>query len=111
MAVPRIQSAFNGWGVPLTMIKITSSIVDYEKVEVRELISFSGVEQPLTAEALQTKPLETRSWEWLMIHTRTKIQISTGDLIEYEGKEYKVMFSKDYKRYGYFEYHLVENYE
>ena len=111
MPIPKIQFALNCWEVPLTMIKITSSIVDYQKIDAREEITFSGVEQPLTAEALRIKPLETRSWEWLMIHTKTSAEIFTNDLIKYDDKDYKVMFEKDYSLYGYYEYHLVKNYE
>lgn len=111
MSIPKIQFALDCWESPITLIKTTSSIVDYEKVENREEIVFKGVIQPLTAEALKLKPLETRSWEWLMIHTRTSAEIFTGDLIEYDGKEYKVMFEKNYSLNGYYEYHLVKNYE
>lgn len=93
------------------MTKVTSSIVDYEKVTTTEDVSFQGVVQPLTAEALKLKPLETRSWEWLMIHTKTSVEIFTGDLITYNGKQYKVIFEKDYSLNGYYEYHLVKNYE
>lgn len=111
MPIPKIQVALNGWESPITLVKITSSLVDYEKVTVRTEINFQGVVQPLTAEALQLKPLETRSWEWLMIHTRTSTEIFTGDLIEYNGNEYKVMFENDYSLNNYYEYHLVKNYE
>jgi hypothetical protein len=111
MPIPKIQTALNGWESPITLIKVTQSVVDYVTVETKENISFQGVIQPLTAEALQIKPLEMRSWEWLMIHTRINIELQTNDLIEYEGKQYKVMFAKDYSLNNYYEYHLVENYE
>jgi hypothetical protein len=111
MPIPQIQSAFNGWESPITMVKLTSSIVDYEKVSVREEIKFKGVVQPLTPEALKLKPLESRSWEWLMIHCKDGTAISTNDLIEFEGQEFKVEFRNRYKLNGFFEYHLVKNYE
>jgi hypothetical protein len=111
MPIPKIQVAFNGWESPIKLIKITSSIVEYEKVFTRAEVNFKGVVQPLTAEALKIKPLESRSWEWLMIHTRTSAEIFTNDLIEYNGKEYKVMFENNYNLNNYYEYHLVKNYE
>ena len=111
MSIPKIQFALNCWESPITMIKVTQSIVDMETVTSQEQISFKGVIQPLTGEALQIKPLEMRSWEWLMIHTRTSVEIETDDLIEYKGKQYKVMVEKDYSLNNYFEYHLVKNYE
>lgn len=63
MPIPKIQTALNGWESPITLIKVTQSVVDYVTVETKENISFQGVIQPLTAEALQIKPLEMRSWE------------------------------------------------
>ena len=111
MSLPKIQFALNCWQELITMIKVTQTEVDYETVNAEELITFKGVIQPLTAEALRIKPLETRSWEWLMIHTKTAVELSTGDLIELDGERYKVMFNKNYGRNGYYEYHLVKNYE
>jgi len=111
MSIPKIQFALNCWESPITMIKITQAIVDYQTVNTEEAITFKGVIQPLTAEALKVRPLEERSWEWLMIHTRTSVELATGDLIEYNGKKFKVMFEKDYSLNGYYEYHLVKNYE
>ena len=111
MSLPKIQFALNCWESPIDMIKITQSNVDGDLVNTEEVISFRGVIQPLTGEALRIKPLEMRSWEWLMVHTRINIELQTNDLIEYEGKQYKVMFEKDYSLNNYFEYHLVKNYE
>lgn len=111
MSLPKIQFALNCWEEQITMIKVSQSIVDYKTVNTEVTINFKGVVQPLTAEALRIKPLEMRSWEWLMIHTRIGVELSTNDLVRFDGKEYKVMFDKNYERYGYFEYHLVEDYE
>lgn len=111
MGLPKIKIALNGWESNITLNKITSSIVDYQKVDVIEQISFKGVIQPLTSEDLKLKPLESRSWEWLMIHTRIFSELETNDLIEYDGKKFKVMMKKDYDLNGYYEYHLVKNYE
>lgn len=110
MPIPKIQFALNCWQSPITMIKVTQSIVDMETVNTEEEISFRGVIQPLTAEALKIRPLEERSWEWLMIHTRVSVELFTNDIIELEGKRYKVMFEKDYSRNNYFEYHLVRQF-
>ena len=111
MAIPKIQVALNGWESAITMIKITPSNVDGEIINTGTEINFNGVVQPLTAEALRLKPLESRSWEWLMIHTRVEIELKTNDLVNYKGSDFKVMAKKDYSENGYYEYHLVRNYE
>jgi len=110
MTIPKIKYAFNGWESPIKLYKITSTIVDYEKVNIKVEFNFKGVIQPLKNEDLKIKPLESRSWEWLMIHTRIALELETSDIIEYNGKEYKIMAKKNYRLNGYFEYHLVENY-
>jgi hypothetical protein len=110
MPIPKIQFALNCWESPIDMIKISQSNVDGDIINIETVISFKGVIQPLTGEALRIKPLEMRSWEWLMIHTRTGVEIFTNDLIEYEGKKYKVMEEKNYSLNGYYEYHLVKDY-
>ena len=111
MGLPKIKIALNGWEYNIILNKVTSSFVDYQKVDTLEQISFKGVIQPLTSEDLKLKPLESRSWEWLMIHTKTFNELETGDLVEYKGKKFKVMMKKDYDLNGYYEYHLVKNYE
>ena len=110
MAIPKIQIALNGWESEIVMIKITQSNVDGEIINAETEINFQGVVQPLTAEALRLKPLESRSWEWLMIHTRVEVEIATNDLISYKGKKFRVMEEKDYSENGYYEYHLVKKY-
>jgi hypothetical protein len=111
MPIPKIRTALSGWQSPITLIKITQTNVDGDITDSETEITFQGVVQPLTPEALKIKPLEERSWEWLMIHTKTGAEISTNDLIGYNGKKYKVMFENDYVLNGYYEYHLVKNYE
>tara|TARA_R110000824_G_scaffold132388_2_gene294852 strand:+ start:268 stop:603 length:336 start_codon:yes stop_codon:yes gene_type:complete len=111
MSIPKIQFALNCWQSPITLTKVTSTIVDYVKVTNNTDITFKGVIQPLTPEALKLKPLETRSWKWLMIHTGIDAEIETNDLLEYEGEQFKVMFKNDYSLNNYFEYHLVKNYD
>ena len=111
MGLPKIQIAFNCWEEDINLIKITSSIVDYVKVETLEEISFKGVVQNLKSEDLKLKPLESRSWKWKMIHTRTYSELETEDLVKYKGERFKVMSKNDFESSGYFEYHLVKNYE
>ncbi len=110
MPIPQIKVAFNGWESPISLVKITKTIVDFEPVETTETLEFKGVVQPLTPEALKRKPLESRSWVWLMIHTKTAIELNTGDLIIRDGKRFEVEFKNDFELYNYFEYHLVEDF-
>ena len=42
MPIPKIQNAFNGWESPITMIKVTQSIVDMETITVKEDYSLNN---------------------------------------------------------------------
>ena len=108
--MPQIASAFNGWQQSITIEKITSSIVDFKRVEAATVIEFKGPVQPLKTQDLAIKPIETRAWQWLMIHTKDNIELKVGDKITYDSLKYKVMNKNNYKLNGYFEYHIVEEF-
>lgn len=110
--MPQMRITLNGWQVPITLERITQDIVEGDKVETKELISFQGVVQPLKDEALQFKPEGLRNWEWLWIHAQSgSLNLNTNDKIIFNNKRYKVMSIKDYSLNGFIEYELVRDYE
>lgn len=110
--IPRIQFALKGWQSQITLKKIQQAIVGgYLQNTTTSIISFKGVLQPLKPQALMLKPLETRAWKWYTIHTSENVSLAINDLVDYGGKEFKVMEKIDYSLNGFFEFHLVENYD
>lgn len=110
--MPNMADTLTGWEVPLTLIKITQSIVDGDRVENKQTINFLGVWQPLRDEQLQFKPENIRSWAWYWIHAKSgTLDLKTGDKIEFNNIRYKVMARKDYKLNGYIEYEVIEDYQ
>ena len=111
-AMPQLKAVFTGWPVPITLQRITQTIVNGLRSQSKETISFKGVIQPLSKEELDLKPEGQRSWEWLQIHaTAGETNLKTNDIIEYVGDDYKIMAKKDYTLNGYIEYHMVRDYE
>ena len=109
MSMPSFKGVtFSGWSKPLTLVKITSSIIDGEKQDIKSPITFRGVIQPLKAQELQAKPLDMRSYKWLQIHTTTEQSLSDGEQIIYNGITYKILGVYDYILNGFYEYHCVE---
>ena len=109
---PQMANTLNGWEVPISIIKITQSIVDGDVVKGEEQIDFMGVWQPLRDEELQSKPEGQRSWEWYWIHAKSgALNLQTQDKIKFQGKRFKVMAVKDYSLNGFVEYHIVRDYE
>lgn len=108
--MPQMGLAFTNWFNDISLVKITTTIDDYEAVNSEEVITFKGVIQPLQPEALKLKPEEQRSWNWLQIHCLPDVILKTGDKILYNDVRFKVMAYKNYKLNNYIEYHLVEDY-
>ena len=110
--MPNMAETLTGWEVPLTLIKITQSIVEGDAVKTETKINFMGVWQPLRDEQLQFKPEGQRSWEWVWIHAKSgTLNLKTQDKVIFNSKRYKVMAVKDYSLNGFIEYELVRDYE
>ena len=110
--LPQLNRQVESWGVPITLTKITQKIVDGDKVETKQDITFRGVVQPLKPEDLQFKPEGLRSFEWLQIHCLSgALNLQTNDKIVFNNKRYKVIDIKDYSLYSYIEYHCCKSYE
>lgn len=110
--MPRIQTRFGGWETLITLMKVTQMVDDItgEIVNIKTPIVFNGVVQPLGNKELMTKPTEQRSWQWLQIHTKSEQALDNNDVISYLGKNYQIRAQNSYNDYGYYEYHLVEQY-
>jgi hypothetical protein len=110
--MPNVSNAITCWASNITLIKITQSIVDFEKHTEKEEISFVGVIQPLKAEVIKYDRDGQHSWEWLQIHSFSgSLNLKTTDRIQINGTIYKVMGIFDYSRNGYIEYNIVKDYQ
>lgn len=108
--VPQVGGAMLNWFQPNVFTRITTEDKGFQVVETREEINFIGVVQPLNGRELEMKPEGQRMWEWLTVHAQPTLVLLPDEVIEYLGKKYRVMRQKNYKIYGYVEYHLVEDY-
>jgi hypothetical protein len=109
--MPQMSAAFAGWKVPLTLLKISQSVVDGLTVNTATTLKLVGTWQPLAPEEIKLKPDDQRSWEWIDLHIEgTTVYFVTNDRIVRNGLRYKVMGSKDYSLNNYTEYHLIRDY-
>ncbi|MEZ5691191.1 MAG: hypothetical protein R3D71_05965 [Rickettsiales bacterium] len=107
-----MNRTFGKWMLPVTLNIITQNIEDGLVVERVRKIDFKGMIQPLSAEKMESKPEGWRSWQWLQIHAVAGIlNLSTNDIIDYDGIKYKIMSVYDYSLNGFIEYHCVRDYE
>lgn len=110
--MPQMAETLTSWLLPLTLIRVTQSIIDGFAQFKEEEIKFQGVWQPLKDEQLQFLPENQRSWEWIWIHAKASdLNLETADKVIFNNKRYKVMAVKDYSLNSFIEYQLVRDYE
>lgn len=112
---PIMGAAMAGWTSMLTFIKVTQSVIDGIVTDLRTPVRFQGVVQPLSDRKLYLKPEGQRSWTWLQVHAAVapscKVDLLPNDRIEWNGKIFKVMSEFDYSQNGFWEYHLVGDFQ
>lgn len=109
--MPNMANTLTGWEVPLTLIKITQSIVDGDVVFNETKTQFMGVLQPLRTEDLISKPEGQRSWDYYWIHTKDTLPFQTADKIEYSNVRYKITAIKNYGLNGFTELEVILDYQ
>lgn len=109
--MPQMASTLNGWEVPLVLIKITQNVVEGELVVSQQTFKFMGVWQPFSYQQLALLPEGQRDWSHYWVHTQTAIELNTADKFIFDNKRYKVIERKDYNLNGYYEYHVILDYE
>lgn len=108
--LPNLSNPIGKWFLPVNFILVTKTITAGEVVETETSSTFQGVVQNLNSKELQIKPEAQRGWTWKMIHALPSLQLNVDDIIKYENINYRVMNVKDWKEYGYMDYHIVVDY-
>lgn len=108
--LPDVSGAMLDYFQPMTFGVVSKSIVNFQVVEEMVEVTFQGVWQPFTERQLQMKPEGQRDLSWYWLHAEPGLILVPDQVVIYLGKQYRVMTSKDYRLYGYVEYHLVDDY-
>lgn len=109
--LPNVSEAMTNWFQPMIFNLITKETVNFLNKETSNLITFQGVWQPYTAQQLLILPEGQRAWKWFMLHAEISLILEPDQIVEYESVRYRVMLKKDYQKYGYIEYSLIEDYQ
>lgn len=108
--LPNMSQIIVGWFQPITFGVVTTTLVDFEKVENIEYVDTNGVVQPPRPEAIEIQPEGIRNWEWLEVHCLPNLQVNINEFIIYNGLRYKVMQKENFSAYGYVKYLILEAY-
>lgn len=109
--LPNMSETIKSWFLNLTfeIVERTMAGADYlVDWETKQTISVKGVVQPPSDRDLKILPEGSWAWEWLMLHCLPNTQIEVNQFVRYDNTVYKVMKKKDWSKYGYVRYYLLE---
>lgn len=108
--LPNMQGAMLDWFQILTFTQIKKVVENFNLIEKTYSTSFQGVKQPFTAQELMMKPEGQRSWKWFTIHAFPDLVLTTDEIINFGGENYRVMQKSDFTEYGYVMYQICQDY-
>lgn len=85
---------------PVILKRVTKTSVDFVESESDIESTIDAVVQPADPKRLNSDNIDW-SQENLQVHTKAVVDV--GQFIEYKSKDYKVVVSKNYSDYGYYD--------
>ncbi len=108
--LPQMTDTLNGWQLIQGFARVTKLLVEGRVQETETTISFQGVIQNLRSRDLLIKTEGQRDFNWKMLHTKTDVEFNVDDIVNYNNIRYRIMMKKNWVEYGYYEYHLMQDY-
>lgn len=111
-ALPNMSNTITGWFLDISFEYIKRTMEGAEWVESEPItVNTKGVVRPPSEQDLKIMPEGSWAWEWLQIHCLADVVLQPNQYVIYDNKKYKVMSKKDYTKYGYIKYTLLEAYK
>lgn len=109
-ALPNMSEVIKSWFLDITFEIVEREIGDSVDpvINVVKTINTRGVVRPPNDKDLKLLPEGAWAWEWLQIHCLPDVELDTNQFVRYDEKTYKVMSKKDWSKYGYMRYTLLE---
>ena len=110
--LPNMSSTLTSWFLNISFEIVERSMVGADWVEsAPKVINTKAVVCPPADKDLKILPEGTWAWEWLEIFCLPNLKLDTNQYVKYDGKLYKVMAKKDYSKYGYIRYTILEAFQ
>ncbi|MBQ5900596.1 MAG: hypothetical protein IIW86_01915 [Clostridia bacterium] len=108
-ALPNMANTITSWFLNITFDIVERVLDGADWTEnTTQTINTRGVVQPPRDKDLKIFPEGTWAWEWLMLHCLPDVQLEVNQYVRYDGTLYKVMAKKNWQKYGYCRYMLLE---
>ena len=110
--LPNMSSTITKWFLNISFQEVIRTLngADWEET-LGQIYNTRGVVQPPRDEDLKIYPMGCWAWQWLMVHCLPNVQLKPNQYIKYDDVTYKVMSKKDFSKYGYCRYMLLEAFE
>ena len=110
--LPDVSGALGDLFQPISFGTVTKSIgTGFQVAEAVTTVNGLGTVQPFTERQLQILPEGQRAWTNLWCHTDPSVTLEVDSIVTYLGTPTRVMSVKDYSKYGYLEYRLVQDWQ
>lgn len=113
-SLPNMSETIKSWFLDLTFEIVERDMDGADYIinwATKETIKVRGVVQPPSDKDLKILPEGSWAWEWLMVHCLPNTQIEVNQFVRYDNTVYKVMKKKDWSKYGYVRYYLLEAFQ
>jgi hypothetical protein len=108
-SVPDVSGAMQDYYQPMVFTPVAKIVQGFQVVETGNPINFQGIMQPFSGRQLLLRPEGERAWTWFTLHADPVLTLQVDDVVEWRGKQTRVMGRKDYQLYGYCEYQLAQD--
>lgn len=111
-ALPNMSDTITSWFLDITFYTVKRVMQGAEWAEAQgEMLKTKGVVQPPRDKDLKILPEGTWAWTWLMVHCLPNLQLEVNQYVYYDNVKFKVMAKKDFSKYGYIRYMLLEAFQ
>lgn len=98
--LPNMSGVLTRWERPVTIKSVSISTVDFVPVETLTPRTQLCVVQVADKDKLNADTIDW-SKEYILVHTSANIEL--GELVEFEGLDYKIINRSPWRGYGYIE--------
>lgn len=96
--LPNMASVLTRWAEPRTVKTVTRQTVDFIESDVVTSRTIKATIQPADKNKLNADAIDW-SLKYIAVHSLDTVQ--NGELIEYQGEDYKIIDNGDYQAFGF----------
>lgn len=105
-----MSDALPGTLQTLSVTPLIKTVQQFGNVESGTSYEVQGCLGPLQPRAIEKKPEGQRAWSWYQLIVPTSVNLNVDDRAAINGTPFRIDAKNNYGSYGFYEYHLLEDY-